>query len=378
MSKINAAESIRGLACMAVVFSHLSLTFYPFLHNFEKSKTSGSYFLDWLHHSPFGFFFSGTGAVFVFFVLSGYVLTYAILSKESVITKIESMALRRYPRLAIPALISCVIAYLATLAPIDTSHLIGNWLQRYGSTNPTFLNAIYEGLIGSFIFADAKINWVLWSMQPELLGSFLLFVLLLIYTKYKKAFLILALLSPVLFIVISPGTILAMYSFVIGCLVYLYGKKIPTTLAVIMLLFGLYCAGYHDTSAPYQIFADIFHKRAYSLLNFFAGIFIVIPILLNTKLSNTLNKQPLVKLGELSFSIYLIHIPMLYLICVPIYNLMLKTTQNYNLSALLASTLFIATVLIFASFYSKYVDQLAIKIAAKIENTFRTSLKKKP
>lgn len=41
--KINAAESIRGLACLAVVLSHLSLAF----------------------------FYSGTGAVFVFFVLSG-------------------------------------------------------------------------------------------------------------------------------------------------------------------------------------------------------------------------------------------------------------------------------------------------------------------
>ena len=66
MSKINSAESIRGLACMAVVLSHLSLTFVPFLHNYEQSLSSGNSLIDWLYHSPFGFLFSGTGAVFVF------------------------------------------------------------------------------------------------------------------------------------------------------------------------------------------------------------------------------------------------------------------------------------------------------------------------
>ena len=34
-SKLNAVESIRGLACLAVVFSHLSLSFYPYLHHFD-------------------------------------------------------------------------------------------------------------------------------------------------------------------------------------------------------------------------------------------------------------------------------------------------------------------------------------------------------
>jgi hypothetical protein len=36
-NKINAAESIRGLACLAVVLSHLSLTFFPQMHHFDLS-----------------------------------------------------------------------------------------------------------------------------------------------------------------------------------------------------------------------------------------------------------------------------------------------------------------------------------------------------
>ena len=69
--KINAAESIRGLACLAVVLSHLSLTFFSQLHNFGESAVPQYALFAQLHNSPLAFFYSGTGAVFVFFVLSG-------------------------------------------------------------------------------------------------------------------------------------------------------------------------------------------------------------------------------------------------------------------------------------------------------------------
>lgn len=164
MSKINAAESIRGLACMAVVLSHITNIFFPFLHNFDKLQTSGNTVIDFIHHSPFGFLYSGTGAVYVFFVLSGYVLAYAVLSKPNIPLKIESMFLKRYPRLAIPALVSCLLAYVVTFAHIDTTHLPSNWMSKFGAESPTLSLAIYEGLFRLFIFGKSTLNWVLWSM----------------------------------------------------------------------------------------------------------------------------------------------------------------------------------------------------------------------
>ena len=73
-NKINAAESIRGLACLAVVLSHLSLTFFPQMHHFDLSVVPQYPFFDQLYHSPFAFFYSGTGAVFFFFVLSAIIV----------------------------------------------------------------------------------------------------------------------------------------------------------------------------------------------------------------------------------------------------------------------------------------------------------------
>lgn len=368
MSKINAAESIRGLACVAVVFSHLSLTFLPFLHNFESVDSSGVAWIDWLHHSPFGFLYSGTGAVFVFFVLSGYVLSYAILRKNDIPLKIKAMSLKRYPRLAIPAGISCLVAFAILSIPVDTSNILGNWMQKYGASSPTLLNALYEGFLGSFIFGYINTNWVLWTMQIELIGSFVLFALLYIYYINKKLFIPVAIISPLPFVIISPVVALGIYAFVFGIFIYLYGKKIPTIISILLLIAGLYFSGVNSTSNSYAIFTSILGTKTSILLNFAAGICIVYSILMNEKLSKVLDKKPLVKLGALSFSIYLLHIPLIYLIAVPIFNLILNLSNSYVFSAISSSIILIIITLFFSYFYSKYIDTLSITVANRIES----------
>jgi peptidoglycan/LPS O-acetylase OafA/YrhL len=367
MSKNNAAESIRGLACMAVVFSHLSLTFYPYLHNFDKLTTSGNQTLDLLHDLPFGFLYSGTGAVFVFFVLSGYVLSYAILSKKNTTLKIKSMALKRYPRLAIPAGFSGLVAFAALFTSIDSSHLPGNFVSHYHAQNYTLLQCLYEGFIGSFLFGQANTNFVLWTMQVELFASFMLFALLYVYTINKKLFVFLSLIAPLPFILISSPALLGAYGFVAGSFLFLYGKKIPTHIAMILLIVGLYCAGINETSQSYQLFSAL-GTKAYILLNFLSGLLIVSSVLLNDKISASLNKKSLVKLGELSFSIYLLHLPLICLIAVPVFNLIFTKSNSYLLAALLAALACIIFVLFSANFYSKYIDQLSIRVANKIES----------
>lgn len=368
MSKINAAESIRGLACVAVVFSHLSLTFLPFLHNFESVDSSGVAWIDWLHHSPFGFLYSGTGAVFVFFVLSGYVLSYAILRKDDIPLKIKAMSLKRYPRLAIPAGISCLVAFAILSIPVDTSNILGNWMQKYGVSSPTLLNALYEGFLGSFIFGYINTNWVLWTMQIELIGSFVLFALLYIYYINKKLFIPVAIISPMPFVTISPVVALGIYAFVFGIFIYLYGKKIPTIISILLLIAGLYFSGVNSTSNSYALFTSILGTKTSILLNFAAGICIVYSILMNEKLSKVLDKKPLVKLGALSFSIYLLHIPLIYLIAVPIFNLILNLSNSYVFSAISSSIILIIITLFFSYFYSKYIDTLSITVANRIES----------
>ena len=379
MSKINAAESIRGLACLAVVFSHLILTFFPLLHtntiaDIEKMSSAESF----IYNSPFGFLYSGSAAVFIFFVLSGYVLSYAILSKKDVNQKILTMSVKRYPRLAIPALLSCLIAYFVLFIAVDKSN-VSQWFGKYGTIESSFFGAVYQGTVGSFIFGSSHLNWVLWTMQIELFGSFIVFFLLYLHNKKKgnAAFLISSVIVSIVSLAVSFTFALGVVCFIVGIFLYLYGKKIPTLLTLPCLLIGLYLAGVHSYSTSYNLFNGFLGDKTYILLNILSGPLIVFGILMNPKISELMDRKLLVILGKLSFSIYLLHLIVIYAFGVPLFNLLLSNNISYVAASFFASLVIISLSIIFSFFYSKYVDDLSIRVGAKIESLIKNQLVEK-
>ena len=369
--KINSAESIRGLACLAVVFSHLAMSFFPYLHHFDANDTTELAWVNALHHSPFGFLYSGDAAVFVFFVLSGFVLSYAILkSPDQVNDKIKSMMIKRYPRLMIPALISCLLIWSVFKVVDIDHHLVGGWLQAFTAQNFSLKQAFYEGTVGAFLFSDSNINWVLWTMTIELMGSFVLFLLLYLYHYQKIAFFLASLLIPCLaYFWRGQGFCFGISSFIFGMYIYIYAQPLKNYSAVIMLLIGLYFAGAHNTSNAYSWIHHILGDATYDYCNFIAGVLIVYSILMNPLLSKRLDHPVLVWLGKLSFSIYLLHLLMLYLICIPLFNLFLGWQWNYSLSVIVSAIAAILMTLWVAQGYSRYVDQFAIKVSNWLANT---------
>ncbi|WP_445115190.1 acyltransferase family protein [Acinetobacter sp. WZC-1] len=368
MGKINAAESIRGLACLAVVFSHLSLSFFPYLHHFEATDVANNALIYAIHHSPFAFWYSGTAAVYVFFVLSGFVLSYAILKDPAKVrNKISNMMVKRYPRLMIPALVSCVLTWLVfSLVKIDSGP-VNSWLKIYITQDFTLKHAVYEGTIGSFFFAESDTNWVLWTMTIELLGSFALFLLIYLYQLKKILFLIGSVAVACLtWYWRGEGFSLGVLSFIAGIYIYLYGRRLSLSVAAPMLLFGLYLAGAHNSSESYGWIYRLMGERTYEYCNFFAGILIVYSILMSRQLSAQLDRKPLIWLGKLSFSVYLLHLLLIYLVCLPVFNALLAIGMHYVSAAVLASVLSILVMLLSADVYSRLVDQFAIDFSNRL------------
>ncbi|MCA4303698.1 acyltransferase [Acinetobacter baumannii] len=365
MSKINSAESIRGLACLAVVFSHLVFTFYPYAHEFESNVPTIEFF-ERLYNSPFGFLYSGNAAVFVFFVLSGYVLSYAILNKQKDINKkILSMSVKRYPRLAIPAVISVLICYFVFLVEIDSSH-VSNWAASVGAYNGSFLYALYDGAISAFLFGKSQYNWVLWTMQIELFGSFLIFLLCYLTQKSKLVTFGAAILITILGFAVSLKMGFGFFSFVLGMFFYLYGKRINFLVALPMLLVGLYFAGAHNNSDSYHLIAAVLNTKTATLLNVLCAPLIVYSILMNEQLSKLLDNKFFVYLGKLSFSMYLLHMLLIYIIGIPVFNFFLN--YGFLTSSLIASIVVVFLTIIASIPYSNYVDDLSIKVGKWIES----------
>lgn len=363
MNKINSAESLRGLACMVVVFSHLFGVFYPQLHNFAASNMPKFELAEVIHNSPFAFFYSGTGAVFVFFALSGYVLTLSSLKAKNKKLKLKESLIKRYPRLAIPALFSCLLMWLVLHIDVDLSKT-SEWFQGFKIT-PIFFDALYSGTIDSFLFGASNYNPVLWTMQIELFGSLIIFFACFFQEKkiIKYIFIIL---SVVLAAKTSLITLLGIMSFILGHFLYFSKEKPPEFINIFFLIFGLYLCGVHNTSASYSIFESILGSRTYNVLNFLGGLLIVLATIKSNIINNLLDKNILTHLGKLSFSIYLVHIPLIYLIGIPVFNYALQSNLNFITASAICAIIVIIVTFIFAEIYSRIFDDFSINFSNKL------------
>ncbi|MFM6927389.1 MAG: acyltransferase family protein [Bdellovibrio sp.] len=362
-NKVNSAESIRGLACIAVVLSHISLTFFPQLHGFGESKVPEYDFLNLIHNSPFAFFYSGTGAVFVFFVLSGYVLSLSTLKSDNASKKLKTSLVKRYPRLAIPTVFSCLVAYLTWHLKIDVSQ-VAEWGAGLAGHNPNIYHAVFEGSVASFLYGASAYNWVLWTMQIELLGSLIIYFACYFYSKQKLAVIPFLILSLIGTYFISETVFLGIISFVLGMGIFLYGRELSNKVALPLFALGLYFCGAHNTSSSYNFFIQLLDDSTYDMLNFFGGFFIVYSVLKNDLLSRLGDKKFLVFLGKVSFSVYLIHLAVTYALGIPFFNFVyLNLHLSFLSSGLLASLFILVSSIVLAIPCSNYVDDFAVKVS---------------
>ncbi|MEW0895357.1 acyltransferase [Acinetobacter baumannii] len=360
MDKVNSAESLRGLACLAVVFSHLLGTFFPQLHNFYESSLPKYEIADSIYNSPFAFFYSGTGAVFVFFVLSGYILTLVSLKGENKLTRFKVSIVKRYPRLALPATFSCLLMYFALQIDVDMSK-VSEWTQTLKLENPSFFSALYGGAISAFFGGGSKFNPALWTMRIELIGSFFIYTLCVLQDKKKLKLMVLLLILGFISFT-SLLTMLGFISFLIGHYLYFFKSRIPEPFIISLFVFGLYLCGAHNTSSSYKLFSYFLSDKTYTFLNFSGGVFIVFAVLNSCLINKMLDKPIFISLGKMSFTIYVIHFTLIYLISIPVLNVLIKFF-SFEYAAITSCLISLPVILLLSKYLNKYVDDMAINFS---------------
>lgn len=372
--KLKVIDGIRGIAAFIVVLSHLVYTYFPYVHRNPDDDSIILYPIQsYIYNSPFGFMFSGTMAVYIFFILSGYILTYVIQSQYSK-RKIITMSLKRYPRLMIPTLVSCVLAYLSFSYFLTDKTMLSSWIQNFGSFNFTFLGAIYNGTVESFLFGKSSYNFVLWTMQIELLGSFLIFGILFFGEKYNswtyysilsKFTIIIFFLLLVVANIISSKLGLGLVALLIGHMFYLYGKNINSFFLIPLFILGLYFASIHNESSSYSMITSVFGTYSYELFNFLSSIFIIYSVIFSKKLNTFFSAKIFIFMGKVSFSVYLIHLILISTFSIYIFNMFSKDL-NYALSSILSSIITVIVIYIFSFLYYKYIDKQGMIISETI------------
>ena len=190
MKKLNYLEGLRGIAALMVVLYHFFAIFYPVITTGPSTGPSHAKLLERLFYGlPLGFIQNGSFAVVIFFLLSGFVLSYNYFSKKSN-KQLINQSLKRYIRLAIPVFVSVMVGYtllyLGLFRNQEVAILTGSiHFAPLWNFEPNLAVALYTGIIGVFTSGTVEYNPVLWTMSIELVGSFLVFLFLALFGKYS-------------------------------------------------------------------------------------------------------------------------------------------------------------------------------------------------
>jgi len=314
-----ALEAIRGIAALSVLLWHCCLGFLP---EYVGVVTKHDGISSW-QGSPFFFLINGTAAVSLFFVLSGYILTRRYFLSGD--TKLLARgALKRWPRLMGPVLLTVLVSYLffkfgwyffQKAGPIANTPFLAKFVWNAETPFPiSFCGALLQSSFFTFFRGDSFYNSSLWTMQLELIGSFVVFGMAPMIWEAKKISTSAVLFLTGCIILIAHFTKPDLVAFPVGVAM---AALLPRNkgfsvnfITILLLLIALYLLGTSSKRIgiyqpinwidPSQKMTTYFYIFGAALL---IGLIKVVPAW-HHFLSGSFWKW----LGEFSFPIYLIHI----------------------------------------------------------------------
>jgi peptidoglycan/LPS O-acetylase OafA/YrhL len=176
-------DGLRGLAASAVVLTHFVAALYP--HGIFGGATTlqGGWEKVFLY-PPFGLLVAGHFAVCLFFLLSGYVLALPLLLKGTPWRDIVAAMVKRPFRLLGIVLATILISWLLWRAGLYHNHEVAmasgsGWFGQFWP-NPAPKGDILAWHLTTAPFEMATTyNQPLWTIKRELIGSFLVYGILL-------------------------------------------------------------------------------------------------------------------------------------------------------------------------------------------------------
>jgi peptidoglycan/LPS O-acetylase OafA/YrhL len=166
-SRLTALDGLRGLAAVIVVFHHALYTNPEFPGTPGGGTAPVGSAMWWISYTPLKFLTAGVESVIVFFVLSGLVLTLPVVRHRGF--DWVAYVPRRVVRLLVPVIASVILAaaWVAAIPQISTQ-ASGTWLSS--SSTPDFG---WEHVVKAIdlLGGDGQINNPLWSLRWELVFS---------------------------------------------------------------------------------------------------------------------------------------------------------------------------------------------------------------
>ncbi|WP_232696886.1 acyltransferase family protein [Brevibacillus daliensis] len=373
IQKLTYLDGLRGVAALIVVVSHFVQLFYPALFSLREDQSHYEWEL-LIGSTPLNIFYNGNFAVCIFFVLSGFVLSYQYFQQKKRTTLISG-ASKRYLRLAIPVFVSVLLVYGLMMAnAFHVQHLssytfstIGNYTD---SDQLDVFTMIKTALIDLFFLYDSSYNPVLWTMTYELLGSFMVFLFLAFFGNAKQEY------RFIMYVILTLVFIESYYlAFILGmflCDLYHHARgRFNLRIHVILWLLavGLYLGSYPYSNANLTIHQFITFSGApfnqFQFYHIIAAFILMYVMVASPGLQSFFSKRMPLFLGEISFSLYLLHFTILTSLSSYVFEVLILQFP-YHISFVITVLISMPVMILGSSIMSRYVDQKAMRWSSQL------------
>lgn len=373
-------DGLKGLACLGVFVHHFFLGFYPASY-FGPVLESGLNGLDHkLSCEPIGFLINGNFWVNVFVLIAAFLPACAIMRcrEEELKSKAGTMMLKRYPRLAIPVTVVCVIYYVIMRILIAKGW---NYMDKELNYGP--VEYMIHVLFTQYLQEDSTIQGSFWTLHELFAGAYFAILISIPSGKKRPWMLAIYLFAFVAFRAAVPsfaacalGVFLAdMVSYgrceaVKEKIKFLKNKKAGIAVSLITILLALFLGGYPSYVVPENIYRIVkplavllspigIHALAAYLL--VGGIY-----MLHTYTDfSVISTAPFRFLGRICMGVYLFHLMWIELLG---YWLKDRFAQSMaaNTAVLAAFGVVAAGIFVSAVVFNLAVEKPAEKLLVKI------------
>jgi peptidoglycan/LPS O-acetylase OafA/YrhL len=330
-------ESIRGLASLQVLLLHVFSGLFPAI----VFKGGGPAWGEAIRGSPLFYLYDGNSAVYIFFVLSGVVLTFAFQGQAQ---NPAATVIARIARLWIPAFAACLFAFLLKQifgdAHIPAGEITGSeWLRslwRPPSGLAYFLkdslvNSVFLGYDVGYLFggnlkpsfidsSGAAYDAPLWTLSIELMGSLLVLSLVVAWRKSTQIwiYLLVALIlicARTHYICFIVGHMIALHILRRGQAAQMPYLSAPVVVASLFLGVALCITEKYATIPPLRAICGVHFALGLPCQSFpqkvYGSILVFVGLAFSPHIRRWLSRPGFVQLGRLSFPVYLVHFPIL-------------------------------------------------------------------
>jgi peptidoglycan/LPS O-acetylase OafA/YrhL len=384
--RLNYLDGLRGLAALQVVLLHYVSAFMPVLAMAGVVPWYPAAMPGWqafLANTPFVFLINGYSAVYIFFLMSGFVLRVAY-------KRIDSFAIgvwRRLIRLWIPTVTAVIIAGLFLAfdynAHFAAAKISGStkWLGALMMTKPTIATVTHDALLNSLLLGYQRFSAFdhliklqglndafdapVWTLNIELAGSLVCLVLSLLEKRSRS---IRAILIVIFALVAGANQI---FLFVIGfMLAGIYPRRVgwigqaAGTLALIsgVLLCRLTAIG--PVLWLHRIWVFGHAPGTFQFTNQIGAILVFVGVLNLPVVHNMLAMRVPQYLGRISFSLYLVHFPIMATLGCRLF-VSIEPMLGVVGASFVALIVGLVVTLPAATLFERWIDRPAVRLSRK-------------